>query len=435
MRWAETQILYLCPSHHRMSRLLLATLILLSACTPKEYFRTEIGLTPCLAMAGTDCSIANLVVNPQDDYTLGFVEFDDDGRFYDQRQADALLNSLQGSQQPQYVVLYTHGWHHNAKDSDNNVRRFKDSLRDIKLRNPHYRVVGVYLGWRGETVETPWLRVFTFWGRRSVSERLGQKQFLDFLLNVEAVVKHDADPDNRLLTIGHSLGASVILNALQPVWLQRLQQGRGDQARFGDLVLLVNPAVEARRFADLRAAVRRVAATNQLEHTKPIVVVAGSEADNITKNMFTYSRAVPAWFESVLDPVEQVDMQGATQWDLAATAVGHFRSFITHRLEATTATSTNQACTVDTVTGTNASSNALTLTGPEGILASAAVWRVADGLQLRPVAEVPMDDPLWVVQTDKYVLPNHGFMAQKPFWCFIDRALGWTGSEQTYARQ
>ncbi|WKJ92333.1 hypothetical protein QZJ86_09375 [Methylomonas montana] len=313
-----------------MNRLLFAMLLLLSACAPKEYFRTEIRTTPCLASVGEDCSAANLVVNQQDDYALGFVEFDDDGRFYDQRQADALLNCLQDQRQPQYVVIYAHGWHHNARDSDNNVRRFKESLRDIKRRNQQHRVVGVYLGWRGETVETPWLRALTFWGRRSVSERLGQKQFLDFLLNVETVVKHDADPNNRLLTIGHSLGASVLLNALQPVWLQRLQQGRGDQARFGDLVLLVNPAVEARRFADLRAAVRRVGATNRLVHTNPLVVVASSEADNITKNMFTYSRAVPAWFESVLDPVEQVDMQGASQWDLAATAVGHFRGFITH---------------------------------------------------------------------------------------------------------
>lgn len=398
-------------------------LILLSACAPQEYFRTNISVKPCLANAGADCSAANLVVNPQDGYTLGFVEFDDDGRFYDQRQADALLHSLQDSQQPQYVVLYTHGWHHNAKDSDNNVRRFKESLRDIKLRNPHYRVIGVYLGWRGETVETPWLRALTFWSRRSVSERLGQKQFLDFLLNVEAIVKHDANPDNRLLSIGHSLGASAMLNALQPVWLQRLQQRRGDQARFGDMVLLVNPAVEARRFAELRAAVRRIAATNRLAHANPLVVIASSEADTITKNMFTYSRAVPAWFESVLDPIEQVDIPGASQWDLAATAVGHFRGFITHRLETTATASANQSCTVDTASGINASPNPLMLTGPEGIMASAAVWRVADGLQLRPVAELPMDDPLWVVQTDKYVLPNHGFMSQKPFWCFVEGAL------------
>ena len=398
-------------------------LLFLSACAPKEYFRTEIGATPCLASVGTDCSAANLVVNQQDDYALGFVEFDDDGRFYDQRQADALLNWLQDQRQPQYVVIYAHGWHHNARDSDNNVRRFKESLRDIKRRNQQHRVVGVYLGWRGETVETPWLRALTFWGRRSVSERLGQKQFLDFLLNVEAVVKHDADPNNRLLTIGHSLGASVMLNALQPVWLQRLQQGRGDQARFGDLVLLVNPAVEARRFADLRAAIRRVGATNRLVHTNPLVVVASSEADNITKNMFTYSRAVPAWFESVLNPVEQVDMQGASQWDLAATAIGHFRSFITHRLEATDTASTNQACTTDSAIVTKMPANPLKLTGSEGIMISAAVWRVADGLQLRPVADMPLDDPLWVVQTDRYVLPSHGFMAQKPFWCFIEQTM------------
>ncbi|WKJ92334.1 hypothetical protein QZJ86_09380 [Methylomonas montana] len=56
-------------------------------------------------------------------------------------------------------------------------------------------------------------------------------------------------------------------------------------------------------------------------------------------------------------------------------------------------------------------------------MAGASIWRVANGLQLRPVADMPLDDPLWVVQTDRYVLPNHGFMAQKPFWCFIEQTM------------
>jgi hypothetical protein len=88
----------------------------------------------------------------------------------------------------------------------------------------------------------------------------------------------------------------------------------------------------------------------------------------------------------------------------------------------------NQACSADSAIGAKTPANSLKVDRANGITASASVWRIAEGLQLRPVADAPTDDPLWVVQTDKYVLPNHGFMAQKPFWCFIDGALSLTAS-------
>ncbi len=415
-----------------MNKGLLLLLALLSGCAPNPYFRTEIGATPCLADYGADCSAANLVLNDQDDYALGFVEFDDKGRFYDPRQAETLLNWLNwlnwlnDGSQPQYVAIYTHGWHHNARDTDINVRRFKQSLRDIKQRNPHYRVVGVYLGWRGETLSLPWLRALTFWDRKAVSEQLGHNQLLDFLLRVERVVKHDNGGDNRLLTIGHSLGASVIFNALQPVWLSRLSSLGNQNAGFGDLVLLVNPAFEAKRFAGFRSLIQQAEQQHKfVDQHSPLLVVASSEADTITKEAFTWSRAVPAWFESLLEPAAETATQGASQWALAATAVGHFQGYITHRLEATDPFNITQACTAGQAVDTHPPSARQHIAGPIWTLAGGAVWRVAEGLQLRSLASAFVDDPLWVVQTDKYILPNHGFMGQKPFWCFIERTMDW----------
>jgi len=155
-----------------MKRSLLA-LLLMMGCTQNAPFRSQIPTSPCLASAVQSCNAASLLFDEQDGYSLGFVEFDDHGHYYDQRQAEALLQWLGSDSRPQYVVVYTHGWHHNASDTDNNVRRFKESLREIKHRNPQLRVVGVYLGWRGETLNVHWLRALTFWNRRAVSQDLG----------------------------------------------------------------------------------------------------------------------------------------------------------------------------------------------------------------------------------------------------------------------
>ncbi|MGZ5000001.1 MAG: hypothetical protein ACXV7F_06845 [Methylomonas sp.] len=408
-----------------MNRWLLAVLVLMSGCTPRDYFRTSIGTTPCRVESGADCASASLLLDEKDGYALGFVEFDDNGRFYDPRQADALISWLSDRRQPQYVAVYAHGWHHNANDADNNVRRFKESLRDIKRRNPQYRVVGVYLGWRGETLDLPWLRALTFWGRKAVSETLGRHQLLDFLLRVETVVKHDAGQGNRLLTIGHSLGALVIFNALQPVWLQRLSQSDGEHAGFGDLVVLVNPAFEARRFAALRATVQQSGAINRFPGSQnPLLVIASSEVDGITKTAFTWTRAVPALFENAPDMTAAAGLQEVSEWDLGITAVGHFQSFITHRLEATNPlTAADESCPVGSEADVSGLADPRLVAGPAWTVGGDSVWRFASGMQLRHLADKPANDPVWVIQTDKYILPNHGFMNQKPFWCFVERMV------------
>ena len=400
-----------------MKWLLTLLLLQLSGCSPKPYFRTEIHNQPCITLPDKDCAAANLVVDLQEDYALSFVEFDDDGHYYDKRQAESLLQWLSHQSQPQYVAIYTHGWHHNANDTDNNVRRFKESLRDIKQRNPSYQVLGIYLGWRGETLDIPWLRALTFWDRKAVSETLGRNDFMNLLLRIETLVKSDMAQRNRLLTIGHSLGATVLLNALQPVWMQRLSEFKASKAGFGDLVVLVNPAFEARRFVQLRSALMEVDVSQLPQMNAPLLLIAASEADTITKNAFTLSQAVPALFKSS-DSTYDASLYGLSEWALAATAVGHVNELVTHRLEATSFTVADSAC------GTGTLDKSLKLAGPSLTNVGDAIWPITESMLLRHLHDKPAYDPVWVVQTDKFILPNHGFMNRKPFWCFIERAMG-----------
>ncbi|OAI28784.1 MULTISPECIES: hypothetical protein [Methylomonas] len=392
---------------------LAALLLLLSACAPQDYFRTDIRAEPCRIGGKAGCDSANLQWHADDGYALGFVEFDDTGRFYDARQAEYVLSWLKAGTEPHYVVIYAHGWHHNASETDFNVGRFKESLKAIKHRHPGYRVTGIYLGWRGETLDAPYLRMLTFWDRRAASAKLGRGPFKDFLLQVERAVK--CHPDNRLLTIGHSLGALAIFNALQADWLERVRrQGKG----FGDLLLLVNPAIEASRFIALHQAVGELKAPVAANPTAyPSLMVIGSEADKMTGSVFTWSRAFPALFESVLDSFSPLETREASAWELSATAIGHFQPFLTHRLEA----------------GPESADACPALLDDRAEHADRPTWLAGDdlpmplfdspGLYLRRLPAESGNGPLWFVQTDKNVLPNHGFLNRKPFWCFVEYSL------------
>jgi hypothetical protein len=414
-------------------------LVFLSACTPKDYFRTTVANTPCELNKISACSAANLVSNKEDDYTLGFVEIDDQGQFYDNGQVESLITLLKNQQQPQYVTIYVHGWHHNADDNDFNVRRFKETLKDTKQRNPGYHVIGIYVGWRGETVTVPWLRALTFWDRKLVSEEVGRNSLLDFLLRVETVVK--AEGKNKLLTVGHSLGASVIFNSLHQVLLARLAQPENANLRtgFGDLVVLVNPAFEAMRFAAIREAAQRYNREYPFsEKQKPLLIIATSESDSTTKTAFSWVRTLTALFEQhrTITPdsrQEADDSLPFSEWDLDTTAVGHFNPFITHRLEAHAPVSPDNACAWRPGWLNSVVVRRKKIQFDNGERPTGEGWDTGDELPsvfkdaaqmtLRHLKNSATYDPYWVIQTNKTMIPNHGFINQKQLWCFIDLTM------------
>jgi hypothetical protein len=86
-------------------------------------------------------------------HSCSFVEFDGRGDYIDfaqHKHAWEKVGEL-AKQQPLLLVLYCHGWKNNSQSSD--VVKFNDFLGRLAasdtVANLHYRVHGVYLGWRG----------------------------------------------------------------------------------------------------------------------------------------------------------------------------------------------------------------------------------------------------------------------------------------------
>ena len=415
--------------------------LLCSGCVQKQQFRSNINEVPCEQNQINLCDSSNLIVNKDDGYTLGFVEIDDQGQFYEKKQAEFLLEFLKKEQQPKYVTIFVHGWHHNADENDFNVKRFKDSLKETKLRNPAFNVIGIYVGWRGETISIPVLRLMSFWNRKAVSEEVGRNALVDFLLRVETIDNAKGPETNRLLTIGHSLGASVLFNALHQVLLERMTQPDNDEPRlgFGNLLVLVNPALEAIRYTTLREAAQRYEREHRFKDTQnPLLIIASSESDTIIKNTFSMGRALSAAFEdhrtATTDGGTSVPSPLApSEWVLDTTAVGHVEQFITHRLETSGPAEMTPPCTISPGWLKAAVAIRQKQQLKNGESPSGEGWQSSDGLSPTPGYQTPVQlrhlkktsafDPYWVIQIDKNIMPNHGFLTQKSFLCFIDQSL------------
>lgn len=113
----------------------------LAACTTSQPYRTNLGGCPLDANTAQACADATPEIDKDNDFTLHYVEFDDQGWLHHERHGDAekqldeLMKSLRDKAEKNpnlAVVVYVHGWKHNAGFDDENVMRFRRVLRGIK---------------------------------------------------------------------------------------------------------------------------------------------------------------------------------------------------------------------------------------------------------------------------------------------------------------
>ncbi len=212
------------------------------------------------------------------------------------------------------LVVYVHGWHHDAGAQDSNVTRFRELLRGMAkveqlIASPKRppRVVGIYVGWRGESVRVPGINVLTYWERKNAADRVSQGSVRELFARLHLLrtrgrtnvdfrslgqgIRPDAGGRNvRLLTIGHSFGGRIVFQALSSDLMNVVTQARDDDSvpRFADLVVLINPALESIQYEPLLAASQRARRLRQ--NQLPAVIVAASTADLATGVVFEFTR-------------------------------------------------------------------------------------------------------------------------------------------------
>lgn len=313
------------------------------------------------------------------------LEVDDYGRFWDRKAGDTILETLRTASQDTntVVVVFIHGWHHNAAKDDKNLLDFQKSLKALqkKLGDSSYvqarkglrlkedlNVIGLYVGWRGRSL--PWyLDYLTFWGRKAAAERVGNGDLREFLLRLHELylaqnsAPSDSSGDRRLMglvTIGHSFGGQVLYRAVSEKLEAELisphtkiaggsdafqtPQPSNPIGGFGDITVLVNPALEAFQYERIDRLSRQLRFN---EYQTPVLLTVSAENDMARSFFFPAGR----YFDRIFRPSFQSDEDEA----LWSTALGEYEPHRTHTMEPflggkdTIIDPVNEDCTINKV--------------------------------------------------------------------------------------
>jgi hypothetical protein len=290
------------------------------------------------------------------------IEVDDYGRFWNPQAADTTLEAIAGASRNKntVVMVFIHGWHHNADEEDQNFKNFHHSLEQLQTRlgEPSYtdarkrlklkddiQVIGLYVGWRGRSL--PWILDYaTFWTRKSAAERVGDGDLREFLSKLQKLYikrnEKQATTDATfmgLVTVGHSFGGQVLFKAvsgsLERDLMDALSRGTSEPATgkikiseivsgFGDITVLLNPALEAFQYKRTDRLTKSIAFT---ERQTPVLLTVSAEDDSARKHLFRIGRNLNMLFRPTFP-----DDTGKELW---TTALGEYRPQQTHTLEKT----------------------------------------------------------------------------------------------------
>lgn len=198
-------------------------------------------------------------------YDLAFVEFDDQGLCYDREQMGAVTRRLDGmrmTRKDAIVLVFVHGWKHDARTDDDNLSSFRivlaqtaafEQAEAAKGGADARPVLGVFVGWRGLTAFGPsdLIADATFLGRQEAGHRVSTGSARELFGRLRHYRNSRLNNQGKPLLIiaGHSFGGMIVFSALA----QSLIEAASDQdlvmdSRFADLVLLINPAIEGARY-------------------------------------------------------------------------------------------------------------------------------------------------------------------------------------------
>jgi hypothetical protein len=201
-----------------------------SACTSIVEIRTEHSAVPVTSLGDarlercvTGHRAPDEIANSLEDYRdflIGYVEFNDQGWLYPSKekgqpdQIQALVHRMRGDlvkygDSNLVTLVFVHGWHHNARDNDCNVNEFRGMVERTHEVFSHqrpdgkdWRVVGVYVGWRGEAVDVPVLKYSTILDRRYAAEHVAKGSVRELFAELRQLeLEHTGSGDRRVRTI------------------------------------------------------------------------------------------------------------------------------------------------------------------------------------------------------------------------------------------
>jgi len=296
----------------------------------------------------------NLWGNPDDgSYDLAFLELSERGNLFHRERLAQLVEHVENESNA-LMLVFIHGWQHDARQGDGNVHSFRRMLYNMANSGiiGGKRVLGIYIGWPGRSAPR-YVRGVTYWSRKSVAEEIGKGGVSEVLLRLEqaAHVGEREGTGNVVVFVGHSFGGAIMLSALHEILLDKVisaapatgcrASDRLDQCElpcvqtdsFGHGIVLLNPAIEANQVLQLKES---VAERCYPEKQEKLLHVISTEADFTTHKLFPLGQSFRmfGWREEdVLTRNYRGQKVQLSEYDLDRNTVGNFDKFWTGRLQ------------------------------------------------------------------------------------------------------
>ncbi|MDO6747635.1 hypothetical protein [Gilvimarinus sp. 1_MG-2023] len=302
-----------------------------TSCTRDTAWRTQ---PPADCQQGCGSSY----IEERENYELSFIEFSERGNQFDRRRTRDIINRIErysAQESGVAVVVFVHGWLHNASDSDRNVKSFRQVLDKIGASGilGQRQLMGVYVGWRGKSLHGAGSEYLTYWSRKSVAEEIGTNGVSSVLLKLSEI---DArKPSNILLVAGHSFGGAMTLSAIDNILLTKMIHGLADDKpapTIGEGVVLLNPAIEANQIFALKEHSMQFA---KIKEPQPeLLHVISSEGDKATHVYFPIGQAIAAlaWDEVDFERLYNDQTYRFSEHNLDTTTIGNYQRFWTGAL-------------------------------------------------------------------------------------------------------
>jgi hypothetical protein len=389
-------------------------------------------------------------------FDLGVVEIDDDG-FTNPAQLRQVMDMVDGrakeSGRGMLIVTFVHGWHHGAGVCDRDLccfRRVLDRLSRMDHLAGKVNVVGVFIGWRGESIAKRYVNATTLWNRKSAAQHIGRTGAKEVLLGLDEEYRtiKEKQPDKyvAMVTVGHSLGGAMVFNVMKGLATGNVARDLGSnqhslrviraekdrvaaaakgekaiRARLGDLVVLVNPAIEASQYAPF---------DNDLPDTSyphfplpdknlrysdeqlPVLMTVASEADMAVGLAFPAARVLSGVIHpSILESSAKI------------LGMGHYKPQITHSLDYT-GDEVKDVAKVQCGCSMNFGSAALN--GTEELDLYGSGKQELGGLKftlLRDAAKWDRHSPFLVVKASSKVIDSHSDIYNPVFVSFLQKYI------------
>jgi hypothetical protein len=364
-------------------------------------------------------------------YHLSFVEFDEKGDFWDRAQLAKAAVRIRNSPRPVLLVVFIHGWHHNAADRSENtknpgdVQTFRCLLSQLAVSASAHDldVHGVYLGWRGRLFQGP-LDYVTFLDRKGAAARVAGTPVTETIFELIRQARKRSATASKTVVVGHSFGALVLEKAMAQaiagsVLAQDTQARGGTFNAPADLILLVNSAAESIYAKELDDMFRAIRHRGQINSDRPLLVSLTSVSDTATKGWFPVGAFPPNLFaRRHYDWGERrgPSSDNVSQHEYLTTTPGHNQRLFTHEIvrlgsdpKATTSTPFDIRQPGACVRANPAFEE--NLQNPQGMMFATSVRANPEQLvwwRIRPLSTDKRNlTPYWVMQVPDEIIHEH----------------------------